>query len=43
MKDEDTDICWVNDRNKIFNEKLERFYGKYAAEFKNGFERGTKL
>lgn len=41
--DEDADVDYINERNKKFNEKLERFYGKYTQEIKQNFERGTAL
>lgn len=41
--DEDADIDYINERNKNFNKKLERFYGKYTAEIKQNLERGTAI
>ncbi|GAO50876.1 SYF2 splicing factor family protein [Saitoella complicata NRRL Y-17804] len=38
-----TDISYINDRNKKFNEKLSRYYDKYTKEIKDAFERGTAL
>lgn len=40
---EDKDVDYVNERNRRFNEKLERNYSKYAAEIKRNLERGTAL
>ena len=40
---EDRDVTSINERNKKFNEKLERNYSKYAAEIKSNLERGTAL
>ncbi|KAI6650446.1 Pre-mRNA-splicing factor SYF2 isoform X2 [Oopsacas minuta] len=37
------DIDYINERNKKFNEKAERFYGKYTAELKQNLERGTAI
>ena len=39
----DKNIDYINERNKRFNEKAERFYGKYTAEIKQNLERGTAL
>lgn len=41
--DPDEDIDYINERNKKFNQKLERFYGKYTAEIKQNLERGTAV
>ncbi|XP_071955527.1 pre-mRNA-splicing factor SYF2-like [Antedon mediterranea] len=43
MHNEDNDIDYINERNKKFNEKAERFYGKYTAEIKQNLERGTAV
>lgn len=32
---------YINDRNKMFNQKVSRFYDKYTKEMKESFERGT--
>ena len=40
---EDKNISSINDKNKLFNEKLERFFGKYAADIKSNLERGTAI
>jgi len=40
---EDEDIDYINDRNRVYNKKLERAFGKYAAEIKLNLERGTAL
>lgn len=37
------DIDSINERNRVFNEKLERNYSKYANEIKSNLERGTAL
>ena len=31
---EDKDVDYINERNRKFNEKLERNYSKYATEIK---------
>lgn len=40
---EEKDVDYVNERNRRFNEKLERNYSQYAAEIKRNLERGTAL
>lgn len=40
---DDADINYINERNKNFNKKLERFYGQYTAEIKQNLERGTAV
>ena len=32
---------YINERNKVFNQKVSRFYDKYTKEMKDSFERGT--
>ena len=39
----DKNVDYINERNKRFNEKAERFYGKYTAEIKQNLERGTAI
>ncbi|CAH8569864.1 unnamed protein product [Heterobilharzia americana] len=41
--DADADIDYINERNKRYNELLERHYGKYTAEIKQNLERGTAI
>ncbi len=41
--DPDADIDYINERNKRYNELLDRHYGKYTAEIKQNLERGTAL
>jgi hypothetical protein len=43
MHVEEKDIDYINERNKVFNEKLERNFSKFAAEIKGNIERGTAL
>jgi len=43
MFQEDDDIDYINDRNRVYNKKLERAFGKYAADIKLNLERGTAL
>ncbi|NXU02137.1 SYF2 factor, partial [Buphagus erythrorhynchus] len=40
---DDADIDYINERNAKFNQKAERFYGKYTAEIKQNLERGTAV
>lgn len=40
---EDKNIDYINERNRKFNKKLERFYGKESEEIKANLERGTAL
>ena len=40
---EDKDVLFINDRNYKYNQKLERFFGKEAAETKANIERGTAI
>lgn len=41
--DDARDIYYINERNRIFNKKLERSFGAHAAEIKQNLERGTAL
>ncbi|KAG8468086.1 hypothetical protein KFE25_007138 [Diacronema lutheri] len=40
---EEDDVTYINDRNKVFNEKIAREFNKYTSEIKNNLERGTAL
>jgi hypothetical protein len=40
---EDADVNFINERNRIFNKKIKRAYDKYTVEIKNSLERGTAL
>ncbi|XP_065056960.1 pre-mRNA-splicing factor syf2-like [Rhopilema esculentum] len=40
---DEADIDYINERNKKFNEKAERYYGKYTEEIKQNLERGTAI
>jgi len=40
---DDADISYINERNKKFNEKCERFYGQYTEDIRQNLERGTAL
>jgi len=41
--EDDGDITYINERNKVFNKKIARYYDKYTAEIRASFERGTAL
>ncbi|KAI0267308.1 SYF2-domain-containing protein [Gloeopeniophorella convolvens] len=41
---EDTgDVTYINEKNRVFNKKIARYYDKYTAEIRASFERGTAL
>lgn len=40
---DDSDVTYINEKNKQFNMKLNRFYNKYTAEIRDSFERGTMI
>lgn len=40
---DDGDITYINESNKLFNQKLGRFYNKYTEEIRDSFERGTRI
>eukprot|EP01135_Chromosphaera_perkinsii_P003296 Nk52_evm71s239 gene=Nk52_evmTU71s239 len=40
---EDSDISYINERNRRFNEKADRFYSEYTKEIRENLERGTAL
>lgn len=42
-KSDDNDVNYINDKNKRFNEKLNRHYEKYTKEVKESLERGTNI
>ncbi|GAA6057641.1 hypothetical protein JCM3770_000277 [Rhodotorula araucariae] len=37
------DITWINDKNRQFNRKLQRYYDDVTRETRENFERGTAL
>ncbi|OWZ65828.1 hypothetical protein AYX14_03229 [Cryptococcus neoformans] len=41
--DEDGEINYINERNKVFNKKISRYFDKYTKEIRANFERGTAL
>lgn len=38
-----TDVTSINERNRVFNKKLDRNYSKFSNEIKGNLERGTAL
>ncbi|KAJ9097363.1 hypothetical protein QFC19_006831 [Naganishia cerealis] len=42
-EDEQGDVTYINQRNKVFNQKINRFFDKYTTEIRENFERGTAL
>lgn len=40
---DDEDRTYVSDRNRVFNKKLDRFFGAYTEETRQNLERGTAL
>ena len=38
---DEKDVTSINERNRVFNQKLERNYAKYSNEIKGNLERGT--
>lgn len=43
MFDPDAPIDYINERNRKFNQKLDRFYNKYTEDLKGDLERGTAI
>lgn len=41
--DADGDVTYINDANKVFNKKINRYFDKYTTEIRANFERGTAL
>ncbi|THH31837.1 hypothetical protein EUX98_g2356 [Antrodiella citrinella] len=41
--EDDGDITYINEQNRVFNKKIARYYDKYTAEIRASFERGTAL
>jgi hypothetical protein len=40
---DEKDVTSINERNRVFNQKLERNYAKYSNEIKGNLERGTAM
>lgn len=43
QQDGGEDVTYINQKNKLFNEKLKRFYDKYTTDIRESFERGTAI
>ncbi|KAJ2915718.1 hypothetical protein MD484_g4684, partial [Candolleomyces efflorescens] len=43
VNEEEGDITYINEHNRVFNKKISRYYDKYTAEIRASFERGTAL
>lgn len=41
--EEEGEVNYINDKNKQFNRKLDRYFDRYTQEIRNSFERGTAL
>ncbi|KAI9767876.1 MAG: pre-mRNA-splicing factor syf2 [Geoglossum simile] len=41
--DDDGDVTYINEKNKLMNQRLNKFYNKYTAEIRDSFERGTMI
>ncbi|CCA72648.1 hypothetical protein PIIN_06585 [Serendipita indica DSM 11827] len=41
--EDEGDVTYINQRNKVFNKKIARFYDKYTTEIRDSFERGTAV
>ncbi|PVF98719.1 SYF2-domain-containing protein [Serendipita vermifera] len=41
--EDEGDVTYINERNKVFNKKIARFYDKYTKEIRESFERGTAV
>lgn len=40
---EDMDINFVNERNRVYNKKLDRHFSQYVSDIKSSLERGSAL
>ena len=40
---DDLDVNFINERNRVYNAKLQRHFKEYAAEMKANLERGTAI
>ncbi|KAF9045565.1 SYF2 splicing factor-domain-containing protein [Panaeolus papilionaceus] len=43
LNEEEGDITYINEHNRVFNKKIARYYDKYTAEIRASFERGTAI
>lgn len=42
-QDDGGDVTYINEKNRVYNQKLARFYNKYTADIRENFERGTAM
>ena len=40
---EDEEVDYINERNRVFNKKVQRHFQRYAQEIKANLERGSAL
>lgn len=40
---EEEDVTYINERNRHFNRKMQRYFGAYTEEIRQNLERGTAL
>lgn len=43
IDDDSKDVTSINERNRIFNKKLDRNYSKFSNEIRGNLERGTAM
>jgi hypothetical protein len=43
LEDDSKDVTSINDRNKVYNKKLDRDYKKHSNEIRGNLERGTAM
>ena len=43
MNNADRDTTWINDRNQVYTDKLDRHFGGYVKDVRSNMERGTAL
>ncbi|GMR32354.1 hypothetical protein PMAYCL1PPCAC_02549 [Pristionchus mayeri] len=43
MFDPDAPIDYINEKNRKFNQKLDKYYGKYTEDLRDDIERGTAI
>ncbi|KAK7460834.1 Pre-mRNA-splicing factor SYF2 [Stygiomarasmius scandens] len=43
LNEDEGDITYINEHNRVFNKKIARYYDKYTTEIRASFERGTAL
>ncbi|KAI0046768.1 SYF2-domain-containing protein [Auriscalpium vulgare] len=41
--EDEGDITYINEKNRVFNKKIARYFDKYTTEIRASFERGTAL